>query len=119
MRRTRYCITWNAGKLKGNCVAWCRQRNVPLMAYSPFNQGRLDSCSLCKAVAQRHNTGPYQIALAWLLHQDNVIVIPKSSRRDHIEENHAAAEISLTSTDLEEIDRIFPSPAGASSLKMV
>ena len=92
-------------------LAWCRQRNVPLMAYSPLNQGRLDVAAL-KGVAQRHNVGPNQVALAWLLHQDNVIVIPKSSRRDHIEENHAAAEISLTSTDLEEIDRIFPSPAG-------
>ena len=88
-------------------LAWCRQRNVPLMAYSPLNQGRLDVAAL-KGVAQRHNVGPNQVALAWLLHQDNVIVIPKSSRRDHIEENHAAAEISLTSTDLEEIDRIFP-----------
>ena len=39
-----------------------------------------------KGVAQRHNVGPNQVALAWLLHQDNVIVIPKSSRRDHIEE---------------------------------
>ena len=105
-------------EVEGELRSWCRQRNVPLMAYSPFNQGRLDSAPL-QAVAQRHNAGPYQIALAWLLHQDNVIVIPKSSRRDHIEENHAAAEISLTSTDLEEIDRIFPSPAGASSLKMV
>ncbi len=105
-------------EVEGELLAWCRQRNVPLMAYSPLNQGRLDVAAL-KGVAQRHNANPYQVALAWLLHQDNVIVIPKSSRRDHIEENHAAAEISLTSTDLEEIDRIFPSPAGASSLKMV
>ena len=105
-------------EVEGELLAWCRQRNVPLMAYPPLNQGRLDVAAL-KGVAQRHNANPYQVALAWLLHQDNVIVIPKSSRRDHIEENHAAAEISLTSTDLEEIDRIFPSPAGASSLKMV
>ena len=97
-------------------LAWCRQRNVPLMAYSPLNQGRLDVTAL-KGVAQRHNVSPYQVALAWLLHQDNVIVIPKSAKRDHIEENHGACEISLTSADLEEIDQAFPPPAGASSLK--
>ena len=84
------------------------------MAYSPFNQGRLDSAPL-QAIAQRHNAGPYQIALAWLLHQDNVIVIPKSANQAHIEENHAAADISLTSTDLDQINRMFPSPADVSS----
>ena len=96
-------------------LGWCRQRNVPLMAYSPFNQGRLDSAPL-QAVAQRHNANPYQVALAWLLHQDNVIVIPKSANQTHIEENHAAADISLTRADLEEINRVFPPPVDTSSL---
>ena len=99
-------------------LAWCRQQNVPLMAYSPLNKGRLDVTAL-KGVAQRHNASPYQVALAWLLHQDNVIVIPKSAKRDHIKENHAAGDISLTSADLEEINRAFPPPTGTSSLKMV
>ena len=103
-------------EIEGELRSWCRQRNVPLMAYSPFNQGRLDSAPL-QAIAQRHNAGPYQIALAWLLHQDNVIVIPKSANQAHIEENHAAADISLTSTDLDQINRMFPSPADVSSLK--
>ena len=103
-------------EVEGQLLGWCLQRNVPLMAYSPFNQGRLDSVPL-QGVAQRHNAGPYQVALAWLLHQDNVIVIPKSANQTHIEENHAAADISLTSTDLEEINRVFPSSADASSLK--
>ncbi len=103
-------------EVEGQLLGWCLQRNVPLMAYSPFNQGRLD-CAPLQGVAQRHNAGPYQVALAWLLHQDNVIVIPKSANQTHIEENHAAADISLTSTDLEEINRVFPPPADASSLK--
>ena len=97
--------------------AWCRQRNMPLMAYSPFNQGRLDVAPL-HAVAQRHAASPYQVALAWLLHQDEVIVIPKSARPEHIRENHAATEISLTAEDLEEIDRAFPPPGSAASLGM-
>ena len=96
--------------------AWCRQRRVPLMAYSPFNKGRLASAPL-QPVAQRHNARPYQVALAWLLRQGNVIVIPKSARPEHIRENHAACEISLTGEDLEEIDRAFPPPKGTASLQ--
>lgn len=102
-------------ELEWELSAWCRQRKVPLMAYSPFNKGRLDAAPL-QAVAQRHNASPYQVALAWLLHQDNVIVIPKSARPEHIRENHAAVEIDLSSADLDEIDRAFPSPAGRASL---
>ena len=95
--------------------SWCRQRKVPLMAYSPFNEGRLDTAPL-QALAQRHNATPYQVALAWLLHREDVIVIPKSARPEHIRENHGAAGIELSGADLEEIDRAFPAPAGASSL---
>ena len=96
--------------------AWCRQRRVPLMAYSPFNKGTLDTAPL-QAVAQRHNAGAYQVALAWLLHQEHVIVIPKSASPGHIRENHAAGEISLTGEDLEEIDRVCPPPKGTASLR--
>ena len=103
-------------ELEWELSAWCRRRNVPLMAYSPFNKGRLDAAPL-QAVAQRHNAGPYQVALAWLLHQEDVIVIPKSARSEHIRENHAAGEISLTDEDLEEINRVFPPPKGTASLQ--
>ena len=96
--------------------SWCRQRKVPLMAYSPFNEGRLDTAPL-QALAQRHNATPYQVALAWLLHREDVIVIPKSARPEHIRENHGAGEISLSREDLEEIDQAFPPPAGTASLQ--
>ena len=103
-------------EVEGELLGWCRQRNVPLMAYSPFNQGRLDATAL-EGVAKRHNADPYQVALAWLLHQDNVIVIPKSAKPEHIRENHAAGEISLTGEDLEKINRAFPPPSGTASLQ--
>lgn len=95
---------------------WCRRRKVPLMAYSPFNEGRLASAPL-QALAQRHNATPYQVALAWLLRREDVIVIPKSARPEHIRENHGAAGIELSGEDLEEINRVFPPPGGASSLR--
>ena len=102
-------------EVEAQLSGWCRQRNVPLMAYSPFNKGRLDTAPL-QAVAQRHNAGPYQVALAWLLYQEHVIVIPKSAKPEHIRENHAAGEISLSGEDLAEINHAFPAPAGGASL---
>ena len=57
-----------------------------------------------------YNANPAQIALAWLLRHEDVIVIPKSSRPEHIRDNRAALDIALTDQDLKELDHAFPPP---------
>ncbi|MEM7195217.1 MAG: aldo/keto reductase [Pseudomonadota bacterium] len=99
-------------------IPWCRQNKIPVMAYSPLNQARLNFANL-KSVAARHNATPAQIALAWLLHQDQIIVIPKSGNRARVEENSKAAIIELDATDLSELDRFFPPPDHAMPLQML
>jgi aryl-alcohol dehydrogenase-like predicted oxidoreductase len=60
-----------------------------------------------KAVAERHDATPAQVALAWLLAQDEHIVpIPGTKRRTRLEENAAAAQLQLTPTDLAELDAL-------------
>jgi len=90
---------------------WCRQRGVPLMAYSPLDQASslLRSPELGK-VAERHGASNAQIALAWLLHQPNTVVIPKSIRPQRIRENLDALNINLTVEDLADLDQAFPPP---------
>ncbi|MGL4758551.1 MAG: aldo/keto reductase, partial [Patescibacteria group bacterium] len=68
--------------------------------------------------ALQHNATPTQIALNWLLRQDNVISIPKATNLDHVRENSAALDITLTAEDLKEIDRIFPPPNRQQTLAM-
>jgi aryl-alcohol dehydrogenase-like predicted oxidoreductase len=62
---------------------------------------------------------PAQIALAWVLRQDGVIAIPKASSLDHLRENRAALDVSLTQADLDELDAAFPPPAGPTPLEML
>jgi len=59
---------------------WLRERRVPLMAYSPIEQGRLLREPKFAAFAARQGMTPAQAALAWLLAQEGVIVIPKTGR---------------------------------------
>ena len=59
------------------------------------------------------------MALAWLLRQDGLIVIPKAAKVDHVRENHAALELRLTDEDLEELDRAFPPPRQKVPLEMI
>ena len=91
--------------------AWCQQKAVPLMAYSPLDQASslLQSPQLSR-VAERYNASNAQIALAWLLHRPNTVVIPKSVNPSRIQENLAAIDISLSPEDLVELDSVFPAP---------
>lgn len=99
-------------------MPWCRKRRVPVMAYSPVDQGRLLARRGLKQVAERRGVSPAQIALAWLLHQEGVVVIPKAARLEHVRENRAALDLALTPEELSELDRAFPAPKGRTPLQM-
>ncbi|WP_119458407.1 aldo/keto reductase [Rhodospirillaceae bacterium SYSU D60014] len=100
-------------------LPWCRANAIPVMAYSPFEQGdMLDEAGL-KSVARRHDASPAQIALAWILHQDGVMTIPKTGSEAHLRENRAALDLRLTDEDMAELDRAFPPPRGPSDLAVL
>jgi len=94
-------------------------RALPLMAYSPIEQGRLTEYPEVQDIAERHGVTPAQVALAWVLRQEGVIAIPKASTPAHVRENRAALDLQLTAEDLEELDDMFPPPDGPESLEMI
>jgi diketogulonate reductase-like aldo/keto reductase len=98
---------------------WQRERRVPVMAYSPFDQARLLRKRELAAFAAARDRTPAQVALGWLLAQEDVIAIPKTGQRERLEENAAALERPLSTADLEELDRLFPPPRGATPLAML
>ena len=101
-------------------VPWQRRHGIPIMAYSPIDQGgRLLRQTTVKEVAERHGATPAQVALAWLLRQPGMIVIPKSSSLQHTRENRAALDVKLTKDDLEMLDRALPPPKAARPLEML
>jgi diketogulonate reductase-like aldo/keto reductase len=92
-------------------VPWCERRGIPIMAYSPIEQGRLLADSSVRSVAARHQATPVQVALAWVLRKDNVCAIPQARQLAHVRENRAALDIRLSAADLAELDRAFSPPA--------
>ncbi|WP_224545122.1 aldo/keto reductase [Mesorhizobium sp. CA16] len=105
--------------LEFDLAPWSRQRRIPLMAYSPVEQGALARNARLEAVAARHNATAAQIALAWIMMQDGVIAIPKAGRQEHVRQNAAALDIALTAEDLAELDRAFPPPTRKRGLEMI
>jgi diketogulonate reductase-like aldo/keto reductase len=127
---------WDVGQ-GGNCAAnqvlynlqrrgiehdllpWMETKRLPTMAYSPLEQGRSFHKPALDAVAQRHDATAYQIALAWTLRRPDVISIPKAVKIDHVEQNRAALDITLSAEDLAELDAAFPPPTGKEPLAIL
>ena len=98
---------------------WCADRGMPVMAYSPLEQGRLAGEPALAEIARRHSCSEMQVALAWTLRRDRILAIPKASDIGHVEQNRAAADLKLEDADLELLDSAFPPPTGKRSLELL
>jgi diketogulonate reductase-like aldo/keto reductase len=96
--------------IEWDLLPWCRMRGLPIMAYSPLNEGKLATQTRIKPIAQRYGASCAQVALAWLLGQEGIIVFPKASKQAHVRENRAALDLKLTDDDLKKLDRTFRPP---------
>lgn len=95
------------------------EHHMPVMAYSPIGQGALPESPSLSAVARRHDATPFQIALAWVLRDPQIITIPKAGAPAHVADNRRALDLSLTSEDLAAIDADFPVPTHKTRLAML
>ncbi|MDQ3679448.1 MAG: aldo/keto reductase [Actinomycetota bacterium] len=97
--------------MEADLLPWCQGRGIPVMAYSPVDQGRLLRHRAPRTVAARHGATPAQVALAWVLRHEGVTTIPKAGTPEHVGENRAALDLHLSEEDLAELDGAFPPPA--------
>ncbi|MCD2185984.1 aldo/keto reductase [Actinomycetospora soli] len=100
-------------------LPWCAEHTVPVMAYSPVEQGRLLGAPALRTVADRHGATPAQVALAWVLRRPGTIAIPKTATPERIVENRGALDVHLTDDDLAELDRAFPPPDRKRALELL
>lgn len=100
-------------------LPWLEEQEIPLMAYSPIEQGRIKTSGVLADIAAKHGAKPFQVALAWVLRSPNNIVIPKASRPEHMRENAGARDIKLDNDDLAALDAAFPPPSRKRSLEML
>lgn len=99
-------------------LPWLRARGMPLMAYSPIDQGRAATDPVLGEVAAARGLTAVQVALAAVLAQPGVVAIPKATGAAHLRENLAAADLVLGAAELEAIDRRFPRPVRKAPLAM-
>ena len=100
-------------------LPWMRARAMPVMAYSPVEQGRLVAHPALARIAEGVGATPAQVALAWLLARKDVLAIPKAGSVAHVRENRAAADLVLDEAVLAALDRAFPRPTTPGPLEML
>lgn len=85
-------------------VDFCNDEGIAFIPWNPINAGNLKSQGKVKSLADKYDASENQIALSWLLHRaPNILLIPGTSKVNHLEENVKAAAISLTSEEAEEL----------------
>lgn len=100
-------------------MPWCRQRKLPIMAYSPLEQGRLLGDPELQRLAAEYSATPAQIALRWVLRDDLVIALPKAGTPGHVEQLRSALDMPLSPQDLAALDRAFPPPKRKMPLEVI
>ncbi len=87
---------------------FCKTDDVFLTAWAPLALGNLGGNELLSEIAKKYDKTPYQVALNWLIVQDNVITIPKTSSLEHLDENLGALGWELADEDVERLSNEFP-----------
>lgn len=100
-------------------IPWCRQRTLPVMAYSPLEQGRLLGNPELLRLAAEYSATPAQIALRWVLRNESTIALPKAGTPDHARQLRNALDIPLSPQDMAALDRAFPPPKRKIPLEVI
>src|SRR3954453_3239177 len=94
-------------------IPWCEQHGVAVVAYSPFGHNDFPSPrskpgAVLQAMAQRDRAPPRQVALAFLPRRQSLLAIPKAATPDHVAENAAAGDLTLSDNEIAALDQAFP-----------
>lgn len=100
-------------------LPWCQSHGIPVMAYSPIEQGRLVHHPELIRIAKAYQATPAQVALAFILERDGVVAIPKSSNLRRVRENRDAVDLDISDEDWAALDAAFPPPARKTALDML
>jgi diketogulonate reductase-like aldo/keto reductase len=105
----------NNRRIEKDVLPWCKQHNIPVMAYSPLGGDRhlvMGDRALAQ-VGTAHGCSAAAVALAWVIRGGNVIAIPESGSPVHVKENAVALSLALTQQDFQTLDAAYPGAFGA------
>jgi len=94
--------------IERDLLPWCKQRGMPVMAYSPLGIGSLVRDPTLARIGAAHGCSATAVALAWVIRSGHVIAIPESGSAAHVKENAVALALTLTPQELQTLDAAHP-----------
>jgi diketogulonate reductase-like aldo/keto reductase len=98
-------------RMEKEILPYCRKENMALLAYFPLGHGKLTSSSVLSNIGKKYGKTAPQVALNWLLSQENVFPIPRASNKVHVTDNIGSVGWRMSDGDRAELERAYPPPA--------
>ena len=105
--------------IEWDLLPWCRSMGLPIMAYSPIEQGRLLENKKLTVLASEIGVSAAQLSIAWSIRNNDIITIPKASNLEHVSQNIEAWTIKLEIAILDELDKLFKPPVRKKGLDVL
>lgn len=97
-------VKYNVFYDQDDVLDYCVEKDVMLTAYTPLNHGKRLDNEVLVDIGERYGKTPVQVALRWLVQQENVSAIPKASTRGHQRENIDIFDFELDEDERRRID---------------
>ncbi|MEZ5009546.1 MAG: aldo/keto reductase [Chitinophagales bacterium] len=98
-------IEFHPGYWQKELVDYCKRQNIVVESWSPLARGKIFGNEVLIKIAKKHNKSVSQVCLRWII-QHEVIVIPKSTSPNRIEENINLFDFELTTTEMDQINNL-------------
>lgn len=87
-------------------LEYCQEEDILFTSYCPLARGRVTENETIREIGKKYDKTPAQVTLRWHIQQDNVCTIPKSSNKEHLEENLDVFDFELTDREMRKIFKL-------------
>ena len=105
--------------IEWDLLPWCQSMRLPIMAYSPLEQGRLLKDQRLEDISKEAGMSVAELSIAWTMRSQDVVSIPKASSLKHVEQNINAWNVSLPNSILSTLDKAFEPPMSKKGLDVL
>lgn len=103
-------------------LPWQKEHGMSFVGYSPFGSDGgqfLKIKPIIQQMAKDKGITPYQLLLAWVIRNHDLLSIPKTASVEHMQSNIKAVDVQFTTDELQLLDQSYPKPTSETTLETI